>query len=365
MRVTESLISEQRIEEIWTRYYDTWSCKEPDRVPFKLTIPVDAVYKRTFPAYYENDDFMNYQLATIRKHYQEELMDDFLPIVYPPHDTGTVARAFGCKPFYDRGELPAFFPVIHKPEEIYKLKEPDLNSDEWFQAHLRRTKQIQEMLPSTYYVGLYDIQSPLDVGVLIWHYEDFLKAMYTNPKEIHLFLEIVTDTIIESVKLNLEVLDKPIPFGPDDVDLPMRLGIHMSDDMMAVLSPKLYEEFGTPYLTEISREFGAISLHSCGIFTHNIKNLAKIPNFRGIDYGQFVNINTEALIGFFGRSIVLHTGPGEKANELYGSTLNYFKYVSALKKRGKFILTAPIFPDGVKPKDLCDAILKELHSNSP
>lgn len=362
MRNTESLISERRIEEIWTRYYDAWSCKEPDRIPFKLTIPVDVTYKRTFPEYYENDDFMKYQLAVIRKHYEEGLNDDFLPIVYPPHDTGTIARAFGCKPFYGRNELPAFFPIIHTPEEVYKLKEPDLNADEWFQAHLKRTKCMQKVLPSSYYVGLYDVQSPLDVGVLIWHYEDLLKAMYTNPEEVHLFLEIITNTIIESIKLNLEVLDKPIPFGPDDVDLPMGLGIHISDDMLAVLSPKLYKEFGVPYLAKISQEFGGISLHSCGKFIHNIENLAKIPNFRGIDYGQFVDINTEALMRFFKRSIVLHTTPGEKANELYGSTLNFFKHMNSLKKEGNFILTSPIFPEDMTPKDLCDAILKILHS---
>lgn len=256
MVIAENSISEGRVEEIWARYQAAWSCKEPDRIPFKLTLPVDVTYERAFPEYYETDDFIRYQVATISKHYQEGLTDDFLPIVYPPHDTGTIARAFGCKPFYGRKELPAFFPIIHKPEEVYKLEKPDLNADEWFQAHLRRTRHIQEILPSSYYVGLYDVQSPLDVGVLIWHYEDFLKAMYTNPEEVHLFLKIIADTIIESIKLNLEVLNKPIPFGPDDVDLPMGLGIHVSDDMMAILSPKLYEQFGVPYLSKISQEFG-------------------------------------------------------------------------------------------------------------
>jgi len=360
--LVENLLSEQRIQEIWSRYHVSWSSKGPDRIPFKLNIPTDTKYKRTYPEYYSSDDFLNYQLAVINKHYHLGLADDFLPIVYPPHDTGTIARAFGSKPFYGREELPAFLPVIHEPEEVYELDEPDLNENEWFLEHLERTKRIQKKIPSPYYVGLYDLQSTLDVAVLIWHYEDLMRAMYTNPEEVHVFLSMVTNALIHSIRINLEVLDKPIPFGPDNVDLPLGQGIHISDDMMAVLSPKIYREFGVPYNNKLSREFGGISLHSCGKFIHNVENLAEIRDLRGMNYGEFVQVNTEKLMKCYGRSIALQTGPGEGAIERYGSTLGFFKSMNDIKEKGNFILSSSIFPEAMNPKDVCDEILKELYS---
>lgn len=94
-----------------------------------------------------------------------------------------------------------------------------------------------------------------------------------------------------------------------------------------------------------------------------MKNLAKIPNFRGIDYGQYVEVNTGALINAFGRSIVLHTIPEENVRERYGSTVKYFSHINRLEKKGKFILTSSIFPEGEDAKDVCNSILKELCSN--
>ena len=66
--------------------------------------------------------------------------------------------------------------------------------------------------------------------------------------------------------------------------LPDGEGIVVSEDALAVLSPKLYEEFSLPYINELSEEFGGIVIHSCGNFEHQLPVLQKVHNLKGLNF---------------------------------------------------------------------------------
>ncbi|HIQ04832.1 MAG TPA: hypothetical protein EYH31_03950, partial [Anaerolineae bacterium] len=119
---------------------------------------------------------------------------------------------------------------------------------------------------------------------LIWHSEDFLVAMYTNPQEVHHLMEMVTELIIEFIKAQRTLVTDFIPCHYPPIYMPDGLGVAISDDALAVLSPGLYEEFGLPYVNRIAEAFNGVFIHSCGNFVHNLHNLTRVTKLRGLDF---------------------------------------------------------------------------------
>ncbi|MCD6509007.1 MAG: hypothetical protein J7L11_01255 [Thermoprotei archaeon] len=91
---------------------------------------------------------------------------------------------------------------------------------------------------------------------------------------------------------------------------PPNSGISVSNDMVMVLSPKLYKEFALPYLNRIAKEFGGLFLHSCGDYSHNLENVLSIYNLRAIDIHSYPEVNFRRVCEIVGRKAILHITPG-------------------------------------------------------
>jgi hypothetical protein len=65
--------------------------------------------------------------------------------------------------------------------------------------------------------------------------------------------------------------------------LPKEVGIRISDDTAALMSPKLYREFGVRYNARIAEAFGGLVVHSCGELKHVLPVMMETPGLRGID----------------------------------------------------------------------------------
>ena len=59
----------------------------------------------------------------------------------------------------------------------------------------------------------------------------------------------------------------------------------LSDDMLAVVSPSLYEQFVVPYNERIAAEFGGVVIHSCGSWEHNLPAVAETKGLLGVNFG--------------------------------------------------------------------------------
>jgi len=66
--------------------------------------------------------------------------------------------------------------------------------------------------------------------------------------------------------------------------VPKELGIRVSDDTAALLSPNLYREFGVKYNAMIAKEFGGIVVHSCGDVSNVAEAMMEIPGLKGLDF---------------------------------------------------------------------------------
>jgi len=119
----------------------------------------------------------------------------------------------------------------------------------------------------------------------IWDYTNFAEATITCPGEVHALMEKVTEAIIGYVHEQFRRIKNLYSVGHEScIGVPREMGIRMSDDTGAILSPAGYREFGVKYNSIIAKEFGGVMLHSCGD-THNVAPvMMEIPGLTGLDF---------------------------------------------------------------------------------
>ena len=156
-------------------------------------------------------------------------------------------------------------------------------------------------------------------------------ALYENPKEVHILLNMVSDLIIEFVKNQQSIVKEFVPNHWPGIWMPDRFGISVSDDLMAVISPDLYEEFALPYNNKISDAFNGVFINCCGDFRHNLDNLAKHKKLRGVDF-KASEISYPAVIEKLSGKALLVVRWGLNKDIHFKSCLDFLKHVLDNKK---------------------------------
>lgn len=236
--------------------------------------------------------FLNWEVMLKSQLYEiklrSQLKDDYIPNLFPYLGTGVLASAFGCEIIYPEVEQPWTKPIVFSPDDVYKLKEPE-PTDGLLKDVLELTKFMAERTKGEIPIRVTDIQGPLDTASLIWEYSSFLTAMYEAPDAVHTILDMVTNLIIDFVSTQKELCEELgaefVPNHCPGVWVPQDWGISISEDLVAVVSPHLYEEFALPYNQRLASAFNGLHIHSCGNFTFNYENLRKIDKLRGVDMG--------------------------------------------------------------------------------
>lgn len=213
--------------------------------------------------------------------------DDLIPRLQPQLGIGVIASAFGAEVTFSDDQFPMTHPLIQpgaQAEDVYSLEPPKVDAGQLGDV-LRYANLFNRVAGKKYPIALTDLQGPLDSAYLIWNTNDFMIAMLEHPREVHHLMRMVTDLIIKFVKEMRSRVDWFVPAHFPPAHLPDGMGITISEDVLALLSPKLYKEFSLPYLNELSEEFGGLVVHSCGNISHQLENLSSIHNLRGINFG--------------------------------------------------------------------------------
>ncbi len=125
--------------------------------------------------------------------------------------------------------------------------------------------------------------------------QDIFTKMMMEPelvKDIHTW---IADVYIEVIK-----------FFSDLGDLPVT-SVHIGECSGTMLDEYSYLEFVTPFINRLSREFGAIRLHSCGNADHVIKAICEIENLKIIDTGS--NTSLALIRQIMGREFEINVFP--------------------------------------------------------
>jgi len=216
--------------------------------------------------------------------YQEQLQvyDFSLPHLMTGMGLGAIAASFEAELLWD-DEADAWIKplVTTEPEAVYNLQLPDPQNSGLNPTILKRIEYFQER--GEFPLEPCNIASPLTTATYIWDYSEMMFAITEYPAEVHRLLELVTQATIDFVRAQTKLIDNLFALSHEDWYIPVEMGIRVSDDVLAVLGPDHYQEFGVRYNNILAREFGGISVHSCGSIVHQIPTILKTENLTSID----------------------------------------------------------------------------------
>jgi len=226
-------------------------------------------YKR---GYYDYELALQNQLRAYEARAASEFQDDsVLGITALSGAQGWFVEFFGGQNEWFPNRPPFPHPMINDISQLDSLK-PDIGKGELFRVGLEQMRYFAKEVGDKIPVHTLDIQSPIDFASMLVDYTNLVYMMIDYPEKVHQFLQMVTDTLITALHLMKKEMVSDWPLSQFPWWIPG--GVFMADDLMAVLSPDLYAEFGVPYNEIIAEEFGGKSLHSCGNIKHNLENAA-------------------------------------------------------------------------------------------
>jgi len=220
----------------------------------------------------------------------------------PKHIPSTTARgAWG------------FDPVINSPEDLEKLKFPEIEYDE--DATQQNLEEMKELFGDILDVKLKGVRHvsfhPMSLYCQLRGLEQVMLDMYENPNMLHdamAFLEEGNQRLIEQYKqLNLLSLNNDGTYHSSG-------GVGYTDELpktdynperirtcdmwasaeaqeMAEVSPEMHEEFVLQYERRLLEPFGLNGYGCCEDLTRKLDYVFKIPNIRRISISPFADVD--------------------------------------------------------------------------
>ena len=271
--------------------------------------------------------------------------DDYIPRFQPQLGIGVFASAFGCQVAFPPDQYPMTHSLIKAGEphqRVYDLAPPGTDAGQLGDV-LAYASLFNSRVRGKVPIALTDLQGPLDTAYLIWDSCDFMVAMKRHPEAVHHLLGLVTDLIIRFVHELRSRVDWFVPAHFPPVYLPDGQGITVSEDVLAMLSPEMYERFSLPYVNRLSEEFGGVVIHSCGNIQHQFDVLGRVHNLRGLNFGITETSFEAAWRRFGGKTVLI---PHYSPVSMVASFKNVYEWVPHVLRhrthnRGLALMVAP------------------------
>lgn len=316
-----------------------------------------------FPVRQLDDDDLVVKNALEQIYASAKLSEDYLPWFGPDFGTISTAVYWGGEEITPEGGCPYIKPVIHDPEDVALLPAPTPAAGSHVAHAAKLAARVREQIGNAKLpCRSIDFQGPLSTAGLLWDQGDFYCSMITDPDAVHTLLEQVTKQLIAMVKaIKADCGPTCGPTWPY-ICLPDDLGFGFTEDLMPLVSPALYKEFGIPYLKRLAEACGSAFIHCCGEFEQHLENLAESgAPIIGFDYCE-PHTRTEAIYDAFGPKMVYHVGISPIGEARWGDTASFIEnhLVKAAPKDMRFwfcIDTA--FPDATERADAVRRLMIE------
>jgi len=211
----------------------------------------------------------------------EWLHDDAVPYLHVLNGTEVFAEDLGSPVHVPDGERPFALAAVHDAAGAARISAPDLSATHlpWYLEFAAEARQRAGGDPV---LGMFDIQSPLDIASLVWDKADLFTAMADDPAAVH-------GLSAEAAKLVTAFLDAWFArFGTGYVahfpDYYMEGGLTLSEDEVGSLSPKAFRTFVQPHLAALSNRYGGIGIHCCAAARHQWDNFRAVPGLKVLNF---------------------------------------------------------------------------------
>jgi uroporphyrinogen decarboxylase len=176
----------------------------------------------------------------------------FLPGFWSEFGMCTEPSAFGSKCTWHENELPFADKIIKDIQGIDAICKPNPKTDGLLPFVLHRLKHYHSRLEQAGHTIKFAVsRGPLNIASFLMGTTEFLMAIRTDPDETRKLLGIVTDFIIDWLKLQAETFRS--------ID-----GVFILDDIVGFLGDDDFRQAALPYLTRIFQ-----SLNVAVKFFHN------------------------------------------------------------------------------------------------
>lgn len=192
----------------------------------------------TLDYFLRDDEWLRINLA---------LMERFPAVAWVPGfwiEYGMAAEpsAFGARVIWHHDQPPSIEPVRGGLAALAGLEPADPQRHGLMPLVLQRYADAERrLLPAGMNIKMVAARGPLAIASWMLGVTDLMLSLKTEPAAAHQLLETLTTTIIAWLQAQLDVLRAPE-------------GILVLDDIVGMLSPKMFEQFVRPYYTRI---FGA------------------------------------------------------------------------------------------------------------
>jgi uroporphyrinogen decarboxylase len=163
----------------------------------------------------------------------------FLPGFWSEFGMCTEPSAFGSKCTWQENALPFADKIIRDIAGISNISKPDPTTDGLLPFVLHRLKYCQSKIEKEGHAIRFAVaRGPLNIASFLMGTTEFLMAIRTNPDEIKTLLDMITDFIIDWLKLQIQTL-------------PSIDGIFTLDDIVGFMGDEDFRQSALPYLKRI------------------------------------------------------------------------------------------------------------------
>lgn len=231
--------------EQWAALVDVTSGKGTNSLPVGFIIDSPWLPNwagMTIRDYFEDDDrWLQANLMAVQKF--PDII--FLPGFWSEFGMCTEPSAFGSGCVWHENDLPFAEKVIIDISQVKDLKKPDPSRDGLCPRVLERLKKHESSINDEGHSVKFAVsRGPLNLATFLMGNTEFMMAMYTDPEECHRLLGIITEFIVDWIRIQKETF-------------PSIDGIFILDDIVGFIGENDFRKYAMPYLKEIYGAFDA------------------------------------------------------------------------------------------------------------
>lgn len=197
----------------------------------------------------------------------------FLPGFWSEFGMCTEPSAFGSKCRWAQDELPFAEKIVKTIGDVAGIEKPDPRTDGLLPFVLRRLELHRDRIEKEGHSIRFAVsRGPLNIATFLMGTTEFLVAIRTDPEEIQRFLTLITEFIVDWLRLQKE-------------RIPTIEGIFLLDDIVGFLGEQDFRAAALPYLKRI---FGCLDV-PVRFFHNDAQGLvtAKFLNEVGVNLFNF------------------------------------------------------------------------------
>lgn len=229
----------------------------------------------------------------------------------------SIAAIYGVPIRFEADQWPVSEHVHISDEEMENLQPPDLSVNPFFLKIMEQVDWIARNEGKVF--GFMNWQGVLNNAQRIRGQELFMD-FYMNPEGVKNLLDCICTTMIEAAKiLQQKQRDSGIDFSFFTV----------SNCLVNMLSPELYNEFILPFDQKIAESFNTIGIHNCAwSATPYLVDYAKVPKLGYIDMGMDSDLEIAKTLFPETRRSIMYT-PMDLANKTTEQIRNDMEFIAS------------------------------------